>query len=71
MRIRILEDTAGEFRHYQQGEILDLTDNQALDLLRREVAEAVDLETASITPSSCEEVGKHRGQRPQRKRRKR
>ncbi len=71
MRIRILEDTAGEFRHYQQGEVIDLTDKQALDLLRRGVAEALELETATIAPPRCEEVRRERDTRPQRKRRKR
>ena len=68
MRVRILEDTAGEFRQLQQGDVIDLTDRQAMELLRREVAEAVDLETASVAPSLSAD---DRTQAPKRKRRKR
>ena len=68
MRVRILEDTAGEFRHYQQGDVIELTDRQAMELLRREVAEAVDLETASVAPSLSAD---DRTQQPKRRRRKR
>jgi hypothetical protein len=68
MRVRILEDTAGEFRHYQQGDVVELTDRQAMELLRREVAEAVDLETASVAPSLSAD---DRTQQPKRRRRKR
>jgi hypothetical protein len=68
MRIRMLEDTAGEMRHYQQGEVLDLPTRQAMELLRREVAEAVDLETASVAPSLSAD---DRTQQPKRRRRKR
>ena len=68
MRVRILEDTPGEFRHHQQGDVVDLTDRQAMELLRREVAEVVDLETASIAPSLSAD---DREQAPKRRRRKR
>lgn len=70
MRIRILEDTAGEMRHHQQGDVLDLPDRQAMELLRRGVAEGMEPETATISPPRCEEVRRERKTRPERKRKR-
>jgi len=67
----MLEDAGGPCRTYFQGEEYDLDDYRALDLLRREVAEAVDPETASLSPPSCEEANGLRDRRPKRKQRKR
>ncbi len=71
MKVLMLEDAAGPMRTYQQGYDYDLPDKQALDLLRRGVAEALEPETATIAPPRCEEVRRERHTRPQRKRRER